>query len=236
MSNLGTNKYNLSIEKIQNWLNSGLLVREISEKLGCSKRHIYNFIKKNKISLPEDNLIGIKFNDLEVIEKGPFKERQYWICRCKCGNILKVSTSGVKKHRVQTCGCWFKKPAKDKKHYKGYEDITGKYWYQLQQSAKSRKIKLLVSLEEIWNLYIKQNKKCALSGVDIDFALSVKNYTTEQTASLDRIDSYEDYTIDNVQWIHKHLQKIKNSMQDNIFKEWCRLVVYNNQNSIEYII
>ena len=50
-------------------------------------------------------------------------------------------------------------------------------------------------------MFLKQNKKCALTGLDIWFGISTKEKThgkKEQTASLDRIDSSKGYTKDNV--------------------------------------
>lgn len=43
-----------------------------------------------------------------------------------------------------------------------------------------------------------QEMKCALTGWDID-AMTVSN----NTASLDRINSLEGYVVGNVQWVHK---------------------------------
>ena len=53
--------------------------------------------------------------------------------------------------------------------WKGYMEIGGAYWSRVIFNAKKRNLVLEVSLEDIWDKFIKQNKKCALSGVDLCF-------------------------------------------------------------------
>lgn len=46
----------------------------------------------------------------------------------------------------------------------------------------------------------------------------------ETTASLDRIDSNRGYTQDNVQWVHKDVNKMKMDLNQQIFVELCRAI------------
>lgn len=65
----------------------------------------------------------------------------------------------------------------------------GKY-NKIKQSAIKRKIEFNVSVDYLWNLFLKQNKRCAITNDVIhDF----------KTASLDRIDSSKGYIESNVQ-------------------------------------
>jgi len=41
------------------------------------------------------------------------------------------------------------------------------------------------------------------------------------TASLDRIDSTKGYTIDNVQWVHTIVNRMKWNTDENEFIKWC---------------
>ena len=50
------------------------------------------------------------------------------------------------------------------------------------------------------------------------------------TASLDRIDSSLGYTIGNVQWVHKHVNVMKNIYPQNMFLFICCEVAKNNNN------
>ena len=50
------------------------------------------------------------------------------------------------------------------------------------------------------------------------------------TASLDRKDSSLGYTLDNIQWVHRTVNKIKLDLQQDEFVEWCkRVAAHANQ-------
>ena len=48
-----------------------------------------------------------------------------------------------------------------------------------------------------------------------------------RTASLDRIDSNKGYTIDNVQWVHKDINKMKMDLEEDVFIDNCKLIIEN---------
>jgi hypothetical protein len=66
------------------------------------------------------------------------------------------------------------------------------------------------------------------SGTPIDFALSLRDSRDHQTASLDRIDNSIGYRINNLQWVHKKLNIMKNVMGNPEFIEWCKMVQHWN--------
>ena len=90
-----------------------------------------------------------------------------------------------------------------------YKDIRIDYWNSLIFGAKRRKISFEISIEYAWNVLIKQDNKCALSGINLSFCTSRLDRTSVQTASLDRIDSNKGYVEGNIQWIHKTINKMK---------------------------
>lgn len=47
--------------------------------------------------------------------------------------------------------------------WKGYEEIDGKYWNSLETAAKKRNIEFSISIEEAWDLFVQQNRECALT-------------------------------------------------------------------------
>ena len=49
------------------------------------------------------------------------------------------------------------------------------------------------------------------------------------TASLDRIDSTKGYTKNNIQWVHKTINKMKNVLHDEEFIQWCNLIANYNK-------
>lgn len=108
--------------------------------------------------------------------------------------------------------------------WKGYEQISGSFMYLLKDGAKRRNHKFDLTAEQLWNLYIKQNKRCALSGLTLYFAESRYKDRQKQTASLDRIDSSKGYTIDNVQWVHKIINMMKQDYSNEYFIKMCTKV------------
>ena len=112
------------------------------------------------------------------------------------------------------------------KRRKGYGEISGSYWCSVRHSARLRGLALDVTIEQAWQLFLQQGRRCALSGVKLKFAQrrDVINDPDSQTASLDRKDSNKPYTLDNVQWIHKRLQWMKCDFPDEEFQDWCKKV------------
>jgi len=69
-------------------------------------------------------------------------------------------------------------------------------------------------------LYERQNRKCAISGLPIVFG----KHNTETTASLDRIDSAIGYEKDNIQWVHKDVNIMKNIFPLEYFLGMCKKI------------
>jgi len=180
------------------------------------------------------NLSGTRIGEYYVICRGPNSKggaTRFWT-ECKCGKIeLKLSTHLIREntHMCVQCAAY----ESSKNSFKGVGEISYAYWKQLQRGAagekskrQSRKIrKFEITIEEAWELFLKQNRRCALSGVPIQFITIGRGnkqlIKTKQTASLDRIDSTKDYTIDNVQWVHKDVNRMKNIFDEQYFIDMC---------------
>lgn len=151
------------------------------------------------------------------------KKVRKFLCRCDCGNLKLLSPSkfGVTK----CCGCksWLKR--KENINFKGYEDISGYKWYSYKHGAKLRKLPFTITIQYAWRLYLKQNRKCALTGREIKFGLSRK----PSSASLDRINNNKGYTPRNVWWVHKDVNKVKMNLTTKQFINLCT-EVYKNAN------
>lgn len=50
------------------------------------------------------------------------------------------------------------------------------------------------------------------------------------TASLDRIDNTRGYHLSNVHWIHKDLNRMRNTFTIKQFVDWCVLVTEHGSN------
>ena|SRR3990167_864845 len=183
------------------------------------------------------DLTGKRFGCLLVKKYSCSKDgKSYWECVCDCGKEKIIRGASLSSGHPRSCGCLKHRISKHRisKHrigsenpqWKGYGEISGRYFKNLKKGAKRRKIEFLISVEEIWNLFLNQNRKCALSGKEIFFSLTRLRYK-EQTASLDRIDSNKGYTIDNIQWVHKDINQMKTNFKEDIFINYCKLITEN---------
>lgn len=172
--------------------------------------------------------IGSKFDQLTVIRLDTkLKNKQAcWICDCKCGTkSISVRSSQLRNGKAKSCGCLRYK----RYRWKGYGEISGSYWYMIQSHAKNRNREFNITLEQIWNLFLKQNRKCALTGIELTFTSDYRNSKNKQTASLDRIDSEKGYIIDNVQWLHKDVNELKRNYPQDKFLTWVKLIAEYNK-------
>ena len=79
-----------------------------------------------------------------------------------------------------------------------------------------RNIPFEVTIPYLWDLFLEQNKKCAITGDNLD---------TINNASLDRIDSNKGYVIGNVQWVTKQANLSKHVMSMNQLYDFCKKVL-----------
>jgi len=88
-------------------------------------------------------------------------------------------------------------------------------------------MKVSVTMDDAWKLFLKQSRKCAITGELLYFAEAGKN-AVGGNASLDRIDSTKGYTPDNIQWVHKEINVMKWDLPLPTFLRWCKKVVDKN--------
>ena len=166
------------------------------------------------------NLIGKKFGRLIVLKeyKGKTESNKKgvkWLCECDCGNTIVVLSRLLIGGNNMSCG---------KHTYKGYAEISGSHFSKLKRMAESRELKFRITLPYIWKIFLKQNRKCALSGVELFADANILN--KETTASLDRIDSSKGYIKGNVQWVHKDLNRCKWDFPEAEFLEWVKKIYH----------
>jgi hypothetical protein len=184
-----------------------------------SDRHTKR-VAHNKI-----DLTGKRFGKLVVLEDTGIRKsrRPIWKCLCDCGetkNILgKYLLNGDTKSC--SCGCLTSGRAHNRT---GYKELSGCYWYIVIAQAKRRGIPVLITPEDAYNKFISQNRKCAFTDEILTFSNSLRDERKNQTASLDRIDSNKGYTLDNIQWVHKTINIMKNTLSVEEFVEWASKV------------
>lgn len=153
-----------------------------------------------------------------------------WYCRCgRCGCTVLVQGNNLISGNSTTCCADKKKSGSEHHSWTGYAEIKGGYWGSLRRDAKRRGLEFKVSIEYVWGLYLKQDRKCALSGRTI--AMQVKGKTYPE-ASLDRIDSTKGYIEGNLQWVHKRVNRLKMDMTDEEFISLCRSVAESTKDRV----
>ena len=177
-------------------------------------------LKRNLLSIRSSAILENKaFGYLTVVKRiGSDKHRKViWECKCKCGKICEVTTGQLVSGKTTSCGCYHKETCG---RFSGYKEISGAYWGSVKDAATRREIEFDLPIENAWDLFVHQDRKCSLSGVELSFARNYKKDIVKQTASLDRINSAKGYTIDNVQWIHKTLNKVKWTLSNEELLDW----------------
>jgi hypothetical protein len=110
-----------------------------------------------------------------------------------------------------------------KNPYKFHDKIQSFYWKRTIRGAETRGLEFSIDIDYVWDIFLKQDGKCALSGVKIKFS-----NIRENTASIDRIDSKKGYIYGNIQIVHKKINMLKTNMPDQEFVKWCKLIAQNN--------
>jgi hypothetical protein len=150
-----------------------------------------------------------------------------WIVKCRCGKELHMPAAEYRKKRKcklgrpRSCGCYRKT---HRSHlYRGVGDLSSCKWKQIQAGAKRKGLKFDITHDYAWRLYLRQNKCCALSGVQLIMNPS-SMAAGANTASLDRKDNAKGYVRGNVQWVHLEVNDMKSNRTQKEFVEWCRLI------------
>lgn len=208
----------------EKFINQHYLIRH-SQSCGCEKS-----------SKPRRALLGKKFGKLTVVSFSHIDSRHaiFWNCKCDCGNECIGRGDSLKKNKKRSCGCLQRSIGKENNNYKGYEGISRVVWNKLILNSKNRgrnktrNIPFDLTIEYVWNLFLKQNKLCAITQLPIRFPSNSKKSCKDGNASLDRIDSSKGYTEDNIQWVHKDINMMKQSFSQAYFIELCKKVVQAN--------
>lgn len=178
------------------------------------------------------NDLGQKFGKLTAIElekdKNGYNTR--YLCKCDCGNTHSVSKSHLRSGRITHCGCVRHEGAKHQQ-WTGIGEISGDFWWShvvrsangdIFKNGRRKPKELTLTIQEAWELFLQQDRKCALSGTSLQFPKRSKDKSC--TASLDRIDSSKGYVLDNVQWVHKDINIMKNKFDNQYFIQICSLI------------
>lgn len=170
---------------------------------------------------------GERFGRLTADHKSEIStpKNPVWVCRCDCGTSDYLAYSGnLRSGRTTSCGCshlYLK--GGNHPQWGGFGEISGTYFDSIKSGrGRKKQVPFDLKIEYLWDLFLSQGRKCALSGEPLVFAPAYESF--KQTASLDRIDSNLGYFVGNVQWVHKDVNRMKNAFSQDRFVEICQLV------------
>ena len=137
------------------------------------------------------NEIGNIYGMLTVIDRAkdrPFdkKRNALWLCKCQCGKEKEIIGYNLRGGHSTSCGCQIYKKKSKHSAWNGYEDLSGTFYGAMKDNARHRNMEFQLTIEYLWELFLKQNKLCSLTGLEIGLPQKCKD--TDHTASLDRID------------------------------------------------
>lgn len=174
--------------------------------------------RKHSIAEWRGKLIG----DWRVLDYSHFNNEHYWKVRCSCGIVTARRASQLRLGRTHSCRtCSAKKRENQKSPFwRGLGGISQQYLNRLSFRNKE----VTITLEDLHTKWLSQEGRCAYSGVDLSLARKDTMWN-KSTASIDRINSSLGYIPGNIQWVHKRVNTMKNDMEENVFLDWCNLIV-----------
>lgn len=168
-------------------------------------------------------LTGVEF--VEIRNKA---NTAYWRFRCDCGELLVRAPKGVLAAALASCrACRYAdETGPNSRSWKGFGDIPANHFNHIKAAATSRGLDLNLTIEDLWALFLNQERRCALTGWPLQFgtAKTSRPLSKETTASLDRIDNNLGYVPGNVQWLHKDVNWMKGKFEQGYFLTLCSAV------------
>jgi hypothetical protein len=143
--------------------------------------------------------------------------------RCECGKEQRVNRDNILSGKSTGCRKCSGKKRNRNPAWAGHKDIPGLLFGVMVRGAAERNMECSVTIEDLQAQWERQKGVCALTGV----ALLMASKSSERTASVDRIDSKRGYCVGNVQFVHKHINKMKNNLDEEYFVEMCKRVAWH---------
>lgn len=167
-------------------------------------------------------LFGMRFGKWTVLNKEKrTKKYAYVLCRCSCGaekflireSLVAGLSTGCRKCSGMVASA---NPA-----WKGTKDIPANFFYIMRKSASARNIPFKITIDDVQDLWDRSGGTCSLSGLPIKLGSKKLGWS----ASVDRIDQSKPYVQDNIQFVHKHVNIMKNRFSEDWFFDVCKRVV-----------
>lgn len=156
------------------------------------------------MSKPMD-LVGQVFGRLTVLERAANNKwhSTMWLCACTCGITRVIHGRSLKKGLAFSCGCWNREVLKKRNTKHGQ---SGTLAYRLWEGAKYRAKKLGLMCD-LHFTDINIPDVCPILGLPL---YKGTDCLSDNSPTLDRIDSAGGYTKDNVWVISHRANRLKN--------------------------
>lgn len=205
-------------------------IRLISSKHGVPPYVLYHYRKHLSLNASykphnRNREVGNRYGSYTVVSFDNSNEgRLKYICRCDCGTTKSVFLSNLRNGYTKSCRRCGINSRGGHHNWKGHGEISGQRWYHICRLARMQTEPMSITLQHIWELFLSQDRRCALSRLPISFA---KHWGMAWTASLDRIDSSRGYVIGNVQWLHADVNRMKTDLPQSRFLQLVKLIAEN---------
>ncbi len=158
-----------------------------------------------------------------VSRTGEIKDRYFCHARCECGLETKVEIYELVTGKRKSCHKCSGTRGEKNARWSGYKEFSGTKFNSIRSRAKNKNIEFNLTLEYLYNLFYEQDKKCAISGI------AIKDINE---ASLDRVDNSLGYIVENVQWVFKAINIMRNGYTIDEFIFICKIVAENKTNYV----
>lgn len=171
-------------------------------------------------TLEPSSYIAKRFNCWTVLSGATFGKHPTVWAKCDCGDIREVARDNILSGKSKKCRKCSGKGGRSNSGWRGHKDVPQQFFGIAQRSAAARGYEFNLTIEDVQTLWDRSGGKCALSGISIK--LDTKHNGC--TASMDRIDSKRGYVMDNIQFVHKDVNLMKNHFQQEYFVEMCKRI------------
>ena len=181
------------------------------------------------------NLVGIKFNMLQVVKQAPSRQygktkKRMWECICDCGKTIILNTGCLTTGSTSSCGCnkyWHNAQTsrttrhKIAKHDAGYRSIYNSYI----ANSRARNLTFDISFNEFIMLVTSE---CYYCGIEPSNTY-MKSYYNIKYNGIDRVDNKVGYTPSNIVTCCKICNIAKNNHTHEEFKNWIMRLIKKHQ-------
>lgn len=161
------------------------------------------------------DLTGMRFNRLTVLklhERTP-RRRYVWLCKCDCGNVVKVFGEHLKNNHTKSCGCLSNERIAKQNFKNGLSTSRLHYaWYNMCNRCNREDN---YQYESYGGRGITVCDEWLGENGFVNFTNWALSNGYDERLTIDRIDNSKGYSPDNCRWVDRYVQA--NNKRNNRF-------------------